>query len=270
MRNELQLFSCKKYLIRVITILIGVLLLTSCRGTKGITGSAKADKNATVKSIVASHEAASPNFNTLAARVQVVYEDDDRLQSITTSVRMEKDKIIWIKASILGITLSKILITPERVSYYETIGNTYFDGDFAFLSELLGTEIDFQKAQAMLLGQSIFNLDGTMYTSEIIQNRYKLLPKTQEQNFIHSLLIDPLHFKVHSESLSQPSENRLLTVNYGLYDKIGEDWYPSEIQINATDKEEKTKIKVNYKKIDLNVSISFPFKIPQGYSEIEF
>jgi hypothetical protein len=233
-------------------------------------GSANADINATVKSIVTSHEAASPSFNTLAARVQVIYENTDRLQSITTSVRMEKDKIIWIKASILGITLAKILITPDRVSYYETIGNTYFDGDFKFLSELLGTEIDFQKAQAMLLGQSIFKLDGETYTSEIVQNRYKLLPKTQEQNFIHSLLLDPLHFKVHSESLSQPSEYRLLTVNYGLYNKIGEDWYPSEIQINATEKEEKTKIKVNYKKIDLNVSLSFPFTIPQGYSEIDF
>lgn len=269
MRNVRLRFSFNKSYLRIFVI-AGVLLLSSCRGTKGITGSATADTNATVKSIVNSHKAASPNFNTLAARVQVIYEDDDRLQSITTSVRMEKDKTIWIKASILGITLSKILITPDRVSYYETIGNTYFEGDFVFLSELLGTEIDFQKAQAMLLGQSIFNLSSATYTSEIIQNRYKLLPKIQDQNFIHSLLLDPLHFKVHSESLSQPNENRLLTVNYGLYDKIGEDWYPSEIQINATDKAEKTKIKVNYKKIDLNVSLSFPFTIPQGYSEIDF
>ena len=270
MRNELRKFSFDRGFTRVVVILFGVLLLTSCRGTKGITGSAMANKNATVKSIISSHETASPNFNTLAARVQVIYEDDDRLQSIITSVRMEKDKKIWIKASILGITLSKILITPDRVSYYETIGNTYFDGDFGFLSDLLGTEIDFQKAQAMLLGQSIFKLDGTLYTSEILQNKYKLLPKTQDQNFIHSLLLDPLHFKVHSESVSQPSENRMLTVNYGLYNKIGEDWYPSEIQINATDKENKTKIKVNYKKIDLNVSLSFPFTIPRGYTEIEF
>ena len=270
MQNELRLFRFNRGFTRIMVILFGVLLLTSCRGAKGISGSAKADKNASVQRIVSSHKAASPNFNTLAARVQVIYEDDDRLQSITTSVRMEKDKTIWIKASILGITLSKVLITPDRVSYYETIGNTYFDGDFVFLSELLGTEIDFQKAQAMLLGQSIFKLDGAAYTSKIVQNRYQLLPKKQNQNFIHSLLLDPLHFKVHSESLSQPSKNRLLTVNYGLYDKIGEDWYPSEIQINATDKEDKTKIKVNYKKIDLNVSLSFPFTIPQGYSEIEF
>jgi len=270
MRNELRQFSFNRGFIRTILVLFGVLLLTSCRGAKGISGAATADKNATVKKIVISHEAASPNFNTLAARVQVVYENADRLQSITTSVRMEKDKIIWIKASLLGITLAKILITPDRVSYYETIGNTYFDGDFVFLSELLGTEIDFQKAQAMLLGQSIFTLDGDTYTSEIVQNKYKLLPKTQAQNFIHSLQLDPLHFKVYSELLSQPSENRLLSVNYGPYDKIGEDWYPSEIQIDATDKEEKTKIKINYKKIDLNVSISFPFTIPRGYLEIEF
>ncbi|MCP4484824.1 MAG: DUF4292 domain-containing protein, partial [Flavobacteriaceae bacterium] len=37
----------------------------------------------------------------------------------------------------------------------------------------------------------------------------------------------------------------------------------------ATQKEEKTQIVVNYKKIDYNVSIRFPFTIPNGYEEMQ-
>src|SRR5690606_14237698 len=98
-----------------------------------------------------------------------VYETEDRSQSITVSLRMEKDKIIWVKASILGITIAKVLITPDSVGYYETIGKTYFEGDFTLLGEWLGTPINFQQAQNLLLGQSIFDLNASQYTAEIFQ-----------------------------------------------------------------------------------------------------
>lgn len=249
--------------------MVAVAMLSACGGGKGINGSSSAKSELAVKTIIASHENAEPDFNTMAARVQVVYEDEEKLQSITVSLRMEKDKTIWVKASLLGITLAKVLITPTKVSYYETISNTYFDGDFALLSAWLGTEIDFHKAQAILLGQSIFELSPVVYKSSVEQNKYKLQPKTQPQNFIHSLLLLPSNFKVASETLSQPSDGRILSVRYGEYQNIDGGYYPSEIQIDASENDSKTKIEVNYKKIDLNVSISFPFTIPNGYEEIQ-
>ena len=155
-----------------------LVLLSSCRGTKTIIDVSRLSVN----DIVSNHNAASPNFKTLAGRVQLAYEDNKKEQSITVSLRIEKDNIIWIKASILGITLAKVLITPERVSYYETISNTYFEGDFALLSDLLGTDIDFKKAQDILLGQSIFNLNSSEYKSEVVLDKFKLQPKRQAQS----------------------------------------------------------------------------------------
>lgn len=242
--------------------------LLSCGGIKGVEGTSTANNSLAVKSIIASHEAIAPNFNTLAARVQVEFEDKNTSQSITTSLRIEKDKIIWIKASILGITLAKVLITPDRVAFYETINNQYFDGDFALLSNMLGTEIDFQKAQDILLGQSIFDLDGKSYTSEVKNNLYYLQPKKEFSNFIHYLTLYPRSFKVASEVISQPNENRQLTVLYGPHKKTEDQYFPSKVKIDATDGIDKTKIDLTYKKIDLNVSISFPFKIPKGYDQI--
>ena len=247
-------------------LVVILLSLSSCGGTKTVTGS----KLSSVKDIIASHTSAEPSFNTLAGRIQVVYEDDKKQQSITASLRIEKDAKIWIKASILGITLAKVLITPDKVSYYERISNTYFEGDFAFLSELLGTEIDFKKAQDILLGQSIFNLDASNYKSEIILDNYKLQPKRQPQNFIHSLLINSENFKVNSETLSQPNDKRVLDVRYASYQEIERTFYPLEIEINASEKDSKTRIELKYKKIDLNVAVSFPFRIPNGYEEIQF
>ena len=244
------------------------LFITSCGGGKMIVGSETANLSMSSKDIIKTHDEAQPDFSTIAARMHVKYENGDDMQSLTVSLRMEKDQKIWIKASLLGITLAKLYITPESVSYYETITNTYFDGDFSLLSDWLGTEINFEKAQGILLGQSIFELDNK-YVSDVVANKYKLQPKMQPHNFIHSLLVNPDNFKIASESLSQPTDNRMFTINYGDYQSIEGGYYPSEFKIIATQKEEKTKIVVNYKKIDYNVSIRFPFTIPNGYEEIQ-
>ena len=242
------------------------IVLSSCRGAKTISDVS----SLSVDEIVSNHNAAAANFKTLAGRVQVAYEDSKKEQSITASLRIEKDKIIWIKASILGITLAKVLITPERVSYYETISNTYFDGNFTLLSDLLGTEIDFNKTQDILLGQSIFNLDASIYKSEVMLDKFKLQPRRQSQNFIHSILLNAKNFKVSSETLSQPNDKRILNVRYQDYELIEGGFYPSVIEINASEKESTTKIGLKFRQIDLNVDVRFPFTIPEGYEEIQF
>lgn len=245
--------------------LLFLLLLTSCGGVKKITEVEKAS----TKEIITSHKAAETTFKTLAGRVQLAYDTEEKSQSITVSLRIEKDEKIWIKASILGITIAKVYITPSQVSYYETIGKTYFEGDFTLLGDWLGTPINFQQAQNLLLGQSIFTLSAKEYNSQLFQNKFKVLPKQQPQDFIHSILINPENFKIAAETLSQPSDNRLLSIRYGDYQLIDNQFLPTNIFINTSESGKKTAIEINYRKIDLNARVSFPFKIPEGYEAIQ-
>ncbi|PQB05516.1 DUF4292 domain-containing protein [Aureitalea marina] len=252
---------------RSIFYIVALLIVSACGPGKQVT-SREELRPMDVNKIIQTHQQASPSFETMASRVLVTYQDEKKLQSMTVSLRMQRDEKIWIKASLLGITIAKVLITPDRVSYYEKVSNTYFDGDFRLLSDWLGTDLDFDKAQAILLGQSIFSLDKKGYTSSIMQNTYRLLPKRQPENFIHTLFLSPDNFKVVSGTLSQPEDKRNLRIKYGDYQQIEGDYYPSDITINSTDEISMTKIEVVYKKIDLNVNVSFPFTIPQGYDEI--
>lgn len=245
--------------------LLLLLVFASCGGAKKITNI----EHASAKQVISGHKLASPDFTTLAARMQLQYEDEKKSQSITVSLRMEKDKNIWVKASILGITIAKVLITPTSVSYYETIGKTYFEGDFALLGEWLGTSINFQQAQNLLLGQSIFTLNPSDYTSEVFQNKFKIQPKEQPQNFIHSLFVNPDNFKIASETLSQPDDNRILAIRYGDYQKVGDQYFPQNIMINTSENDSSTLIEMTFRKIELNVNVGFPFEIPQGYEEIQ-
>ena len=253
----------------IISVFVLTFVVMACGPGKAITGDASITNALPTKKLLAAHQAATPEFTTLASRVQVVYEEENKEQSITASLRMRKDDTIWVKASVLGITLAKALITKDRVQYYETLGNTYFDGDYQLLSDWLGTDLNFEKTQALLLGQSIFSLSDRNYQSAVINNRYQVVPKNQPKDFIHSLLLAPDSYKVVAGAVQQPAQQRTLQLKYGPYEQLPEGYFPSSISIMANEGSAQTRIAVNYKKIDVGAPVRFPFKIPDGYDAIE-
>ncbi|HZW77329.1 MAG TPA: DUF4292 domain-containing protein [Flavobacteriaceae bacterium] len=247
--------------------IILLLSLISCGGTKKI--STTTAEALSAKQVFKLHEDTFPEFNTLAARVQVAHQTIDKEQRITISLRMKKDEVIWAKAAILGITVAKVYITPKKVMYYETVGGTYFEGDFALLSEWIGMDVNFEQTQNILLGQSIFNLSSAAYSSEISQNKFKVQPKKQLPNFILSLFINPGDYRVASTSVEQPEYERILYLRYGDYQMLQNQYFPTTIAVVSTESGEQTKIGIDYKKIDINADVSFPFEIPSGYKRIE-
>ncbi|WP_025743725.1 DUF4292 domain-containing protein [Aquimarina pacifica] len=243
-----------------------LVILTSCKSTKTI-GDTRVKKLSTEK-IIANHYNQSFNFETLSARLKIRYDDGTRSVSPSVSLRMAKDETIWVSVKILGITLAKALITPEKVSYYEKINSTYFEGDFQLLSEWLGTELDFEKVQQLLLGQSLFNLRKDSYKSSVIDTGYELKPKKELELFERLFLIRSDSFKMLQQRLKQPKENRDLTILYKSYQNIGNQYFPKEIYIEALQGQEKTIIDIEYKTVDYNSKVSFPFTIPSGNKQV--
>ena len=167
----------------------------------------------------------------------------------------------------LGI--AKVLITPQRVAYYNKWDNTYFDGDFTYLSNLLGTELDFQKVQNMLLGQSLFALNDKDYKLDIFDKSYQLQPKKQRELFELFLMINPAHFKMDSQQIAQPEQRRILQIDYLSYQEVENQTFPSQTKILAVENEDQLEINLELKSVQLDEEVRFPFTIPSGYKKIE-
>ncbi|OED34946.1 hypothetical protein AB832_06680 [Flavobacteriaceae bacterium (ex Bugula neritina AB1)] len=247
-------------------LFFSLILLYSCKGTKAVTGGTV--KKLKAEKVIANHYNKAFNFTSLNAKVKVKYQDAKQSFSPNVTLRIEKDKKIWVSAKLLGITLAKALITPEKVSYYEKVNGTYFEGDFKLLSEWLGTNLDFDKVQQLLLGQSIFNLRDDKYTSEVQEGKYVLRPKKQLELFERLFLIHPDSFKMAVQQLKQEKEKRNLAILYKSYQKVGNQYFPKEINIEASEDTDRTLITIDYRTVDYNAKVSFPFKIPSGYEQV--
>jgi len=240
------------------------LIVASC-GTKKVITEGTASEKMSAKNIIRQHYLNQLDFKTLAGKLKIDYSDGTSEQSFSVSLRMEKDKAIWISAP-LGIV--KAYITPDRVSFYNKLENEYFDGDFSFLSNLLGTELDFEKVQNLLLGQALFDLKEETYNASVSDENYELKPKNPGTLFKTLFHIEPKNFKMASQQLSQPLRKRLLDINYKNYQKINKWILPNEIAIVAIENDKRNTIGIEYRSIEFDEPLRFPYKIPDGYEEI--
>lgn len=238
----------------------------SCKGTKSV--STAGIRKMKAEKIIANHYNKAFDFETINAKVKVKYDDGKQSFSPSVTLRMEKDQKIWVSAKFLGVTMAKVLITPTRVSYYEKLNGTYFDGDFKMLSNWLGADLDYQKVQQLLLGQSLFDLKEQKFEASIQEKTYQLVPKKDLELFQRLFGIYPESYKMASQRLQQPKENRDLLIAYQSYQKVGNQDFPLEMRIAAKEGDDQTMIKLEYKSVDYNAKVGFPFKIPSGYKQI--
>ena len=252
--------------IKTLFLFITLISLFSCGSRKALTGASPVE-DAAVARVVEQHYAKEADFETLQARVKVQFQNAEQNQSLTVSYRMEKDETIWLSASVLGFPLAKVMITPDSVKYYEKIGGTYFDGDFEFLSQLLGTPLDFQKVQNLLIGQTIYDLRDERYRLTESERGYQLEPAAED--FLKRMfLLDTKNFRAVAQQISQEGAARSVTVTYPEYQEVQGKVFPKQIKIVANDGGNNTQIDMEFRSVEFNVPVSFPFDIPSGYDEI--
>src|SRR5690606_14612102 len=251
--------------IKLASILLLTVMALGCKSSRTLS-SGTSDFSLNKKQVIREHQKQAPSFKTLQARLKIDYKHDDDEQSHTVTLRMEKDKGIWLNAT---LNLVRAYITPERVSFYNKLDNTYFDGDYSYLSELLGTELDFDKVQNLLLGNTVYPLSNDDYELSIHEKSYLLQPKIQQQLFEIFFLVNPSHFKLDSQQVAQLMESRMMEIDYLSYQEVGKQIFPETMKVIALDKSSETTILLEFKSISLNEDLNFPFKIPSGFKEIE-
>lgn len=223
-------------------------------------------ENVSAKQIIKENQKQVGEFKTLQAKVKIDYTQGNNENGVSVNLRIEKDKIIWLSAP---LAVARVMITPEKVSYYNKLENEYFDGDYSLLSELLGITLDFNKVQNLLLGETLFSLKNENYIASNNDVSYILQPEGQNALLEILYLFNPGHYKLDSQQLSQPLTKRFLEIDYKTYQVVERQIFPEVMNIVAVEDNTEVKIDLEFKSVSINEQVRFPFEIPSGYKEIQ-
>lgn len=202
------------------------------------------------------------NFKSLYIKANVRYEDDQQKQNVQADIRIKKDQMILVSIRLLGITWAKALITKDKVQYYEKPNGTHFEGDFATLSRWLGTELNFEKLQNLLVGNALFDLTKERLESKSSENQTGLFTNTPyldkefwTENISNQLIKQSFHSK---------TKNQRLQVQYSSFQNHNDIVLPSQISLEAIRDTDKTNIELQFFSVLLNEDFSFPYAVPSG------
>ena len=244
-----------------------IFALFSCTAKKTLVAEIVVNRELTSEKIIEKHYNDKMSFSTLYIKSSANYKDNKQSQNVTAEIKVKKDEKILISIRFLGITMAKALITPDKVQYYEKLNSSYFEGNYTALSQWLGTDLDFQKVQNMLIGESFDDLKRGKYTTILEDKLYKLSAGSNAGiNKTFYLASD--NFLVKKQEISQIAQGRTLQVSYPERKTASEAFLPLRIAIEAIQNSGKTNININYNSISFNEDLSFPYSVPESYERV--
>lgn len=247
--------------------LASILALFSCTAKRNLVAEIVANKKLTSEKIIENHYNDKMSFSTLYIKSSASYKDDKQSQNVTAEIKLKKDEKILISIRFLGITMAKALITPDKVKYYEKINGSYFEGNYAALSQWLGTDLDFHKVQNMLIGESFDDLKIGKYVTTLEDKLYKL--STNSNTGINKIFyLGTDNFLVKKQEISQSAQGRMLLVSYPERKEASGAFLPLRISIEAIQNSGKTNININYNSVSFNEDLSFPYSVPESYKRV--
>lgn len=224
------------------------------------------------------------DFEAVSTKASITF-DDGKKTSFKAHLRIQKDSAIWISVTpLLGIEMARVLITQDSVMLINRASSEYFVGDFNYINELFGADLDYQMIEALLLGNSLdFEMNDKIHSAvdrekdlyfistekkrKVRKDLKKDKDKIKEQ--IQALWLNPQTFKISELLLSSSHNDNSLAGNYTNYKIVeNEQFAPYNLNFILTSKKIIT-IEVSYNKITMSNSLTFPFNIPDKYVEIK-
>ncbi len=251
---------------RYIIITFGVLLL-SCNAKKAVIAEGTASEMVASSKVIENHYKLKRDFSTVYIKASAKYKDEHMSQGVSAEIRIKKNEQILVSVRFLGITMAKALITPQEVKYYEKIGNKFFEGDYSTLSKWLGTDLDFQKVQNMLIGEAMDDLTKGKYTTTIDESLYKL-EDTSNRNTQKSFYFEAANYLIKKQEFTQSKDDRKLQISYPSHKEYQETVLPLQIIIDAVQNGKKINLNIDYNSASFNETLTFPYSVPNGYERI--
>jgi hypothetical protein len=219
-------------------------------------------------------------FDKVNAKMSVESLIDSSSNSFTVTLRMRRDSVIWMSISKLGIEGARVLITKDSVKLINRISNKYFIGDYAYISKMLNTELDYEMLQSLLVGSSVEfydedekikpGADDCMYTLGTVR-KFKIKKAERGKDLkepAQSIYMLPGLFKVARIVFYEFNPDRSFDARFDNFEQL-EDKQSFPMKMKYTIKAQKNvNIDITYTKVSLNEEQSFPFKIPDNYERI--
>lgn len=165
---------------RWIWVFLVAIVVTGCTNMRRLERG-KPIRSEAASTILRKHLATNARPEWAAMRMQVEATLNGDNSSFKVNARLRRDSAIWLSITpALGVEAARIILTQDSVRFLSKVpGNRFgYVGDYAAFDSLLGTELSYEMAQRILMGEAINLLDeDSKYISKVDGREHLLISK---------------------------------------------------------------------------------------------
>jgi len=257
----------------------GLLLVSSCQTHRSIIKKPIKDEGADY--LFSKLKERELQFNTLSARFSADYKNGSQKYSFSGQIRVQKDTLIWLSLSVMGLEGMRLMISQDSIMYINRLNDTYLIGDWYDLNKFLNTNIDYNILQSFLIGNDISFYEDGKFRASIDKNEYKLTVSTRQKQkkyirrkdeennvFIQNIWLDPNTFKITRADVKEVRNTNIkLDATYSSFETIGTQLFPREM-IYLITADNRILVDVTFSRINIDELLKFPFTIPSKFTRV--
>ncbi len=276
-----------------VVVFLLTFLLIGCKQAEKVVVAEKKIKRLSVGRVIKMVNENELKFKTLSVnRVNLTLDKDGKSSSIRGLYKIRRDSVIQISAQKLTIPVGKLEAAPDSFRMVYFLEKKLFSGGYDYVSELLGTDVDFKTVQAILSNQLysfrqeendkdfkdfVCMIEEEMYKISSMRDRkLKKIGKNEDKlerfrNRIddghlmkQDIFIDPERFIVRRMVFDDIDFDRKLTIEFSKFEMIQNQWFPGNINLLLSGKD-RVELNISLSKVSIDETDSFNFNVPSRY-----
>ncbi|MBC6990991.1 DUF4292 domain-containing protein [Hymenobacter sp. BT491] len=214
--------------------------------------------------------ASNVDFRYLTAKGKAQIEaNGEKPPTVNITLRMRKDSIIWISASVSPIgEVGRVFITRDSVKLLNRLQKEYYSGNFSYLSKRFNVPVTFEQVQALLLGNYLPAAPGVtpaINTSGDLQTVHY-----EQVNLIIEQLIALSRARMQQLTVRDRETDNNFKVDYSDFRPLEATTQQFAYSVLVKAQQAKlpvSTVSINYRNVDVDKErLAFPFSVPSGYA----
>lgn len=249
-------------------ILLGSLLVVSCKSRKKTTEGVKADETAFQKTLDETLDQ-QLEFETmsLVGKANIRLPESGLKVNANYRINMISDSLIWMRVSvILGVEVLRVLITPDSAYFMDKTQKIVTISDLSPISGYIGFDASIKMLQDVLVGNLV-----------LLSEKEELNPASKGDNFVYESIvagnelayqIDPRQAKLVSLEAQNSLKDLHSQIYYRDFSNLLGTRAPEGGQIKVISPSDAT-ISFAHSKMEINpTQLSTKFRIPSSYQKV--
>lgn len=240
---------------------------TSQHSNNSLDSAAVAEAVAYNKNMLSSIRSNIISFSTFSAKLKVDFESESKqMAGINAVIRMQKDSVIWISASLPVIgEVARAIITPDSLKAIDKFHKKQYLRAIKDANDVLNIPFDFKTLQDLIVGNPVY-LTDSIY--QVIKTPSVISFSCDSTLFtsLFNVFADDYVLQQSKVMDKDSARKRSCELTYGEYKSENGHKFATRRRIFVEEKSF-TKVNMDFNKVDFDQPVSFPFTIPSGYSK---